>query len=112
MLTGNIADFARSVRTFSGQAKALSGNQGDSAAYSDSVMPCQIINDELTFVGEKLNHAHFIGHPVHELVPPGSVEPLLEHDIHGMALGTKGKYNVLAVRVGHCGVVCIIISQC
>ena len=28
MLTGNIADFARSVRTFSGQAKALSGNQG------------------------------------------------------------------------------------
>ena len=28
MLTGNIADFARSVRTFSGQAKALSENQG------------------------------------------------------------------------------------
>ena len=26
MLNGNIADFARSVRTFSGQAKALSGN--------------------------------------------------------------------------------------
>ncbi len=28
MLTGNIADFARSVSTFSGQAKALSRNQG------------------------------------------------------------------------------------
>ena len=28
MLTGNITDFARSVRIFSGQAKALSGNQG------------------------------------------------------------------------------------
>ncbi len=27
MLNGNIADFARSVRTFHGQAKALSGKQ-------------------------------------------------------------------------------------
>ncbi len=28
MLAGNIADFARSVRTFSDPAPALSGNQG------------------------------------------------------------------------------------
>jgi len=28
MLTGNIADFIRSVRTFYSKVKALSGNQG------------------------------------------------------------------------------------
>ena len=32
MLAGNIADFARSVRTFSDPAPALSGNQGNRAA--------------------------------------------------------------------------------
>ena len=36
MLAGNIADFARSVRTFSDPAPALSGNQG---MYSPALGP-------------------------------------------------------------------------
>ena len=40
MLTGNIADLTRSVRTFYGQAKALSGNQGIAEWNNDNCTFC------------------------------------------------------------------------